>query len=639
MERIRVKSDPELGIFAIRFIGSQRATVMGNDIADGRNVLKNKAPATFWIKRFLWREELLLYLLASLIGMLTALAAVGFDQFIEWVDVASYGSESTPGVYRERYVLLLFLPAMGALLVGLITKFYSREAVGHGVPEVMDAIVRRNCKIKFHVALARMVTAGLTIGSGGSAGPEGPIIQIGAAIGSSAGRFFHVVRHQLPVLIACGAAAGIAAIFHAPIAGVLFTIEVFLRDINFRTLSPVLIASVISRVVVTSLLGTDQAIFPLGDLMAYSFHWNELGNYIVLGVLCAAVAVALIELLNLTEIFFERLRMPEVFKPMLGGAAVGVLGLITVIAVRGAVRGEPIIFGRGYAFIGLCIGTSSAERFADFELTVGILALLTITKIIASSLTLGSGASGGVFAPSLFVGATTGYGLGLILQRFALYADVNPATYSLVGMASVVAATTHAPMAAIVMLFEITHNYMIVLPVMFSCTVALTIARTLCRQSVATLQLERKGIQFGLHTKMAMLRRFTVRDIMEPGVVIVQATMPLQEIILKTADENVSDFIVVDAQGRYQGLLCEKDTRNTLVHPEAIPLIIGEELARYDVPVVSTDDTLDKIFELFSHLEVNSLPVAEGSDPNAFVGMVTRAALLRRYMDEMQHGS
>ncbi len=611
---------------------------MDDVIVDRPSAVEGKAPTFFLRRGFLWREELLPYLLACLIGVVTALAAVGFNQFIQWVDAASYGSDSTPGVYRERYVLLLFLPSIGGLLVGLIARFYSREAVGHGVPEVMDAIVRRDCKIKFHVALARIVTAALTIGSGGSAGPEGPVIQVGAAIASSAGRFFRVVRHQLPVLIACGAAAGIAAIFHAPIAGVLFAMEVFLRDINFKTLSPVLIASVLSRVVVTSLLGPGQAIFPLNDLMIYPFHWNELGNYIVLGVLCAVVAVALMELLNLAEGFFEWLRMPDVFKPMLGGAALGVVGLITVVAIRGAVRGEPIIFGKGYAFIGLCIGTSSAERFADFELTVGIVALLTVAKIIATSLTLGSGASGGVFAPSLFVGATTGYGVGLLVQQVGLFATVNPATYSLAGMASVVAATTHAPMAAIVMLFEITHNYTIILPVMFSCTVSLMIARRLCRQSVATLRLERKGIQFGLHARMATLRRFTVRDIMEPGTVIVPGPMPLQEIILKTADEDVSDFILVDAEGRYQGLLCEKDMRNTLVHPEAIPLIIGEELARYDVPVVSAEDTLDKVFELFSHLEVNSMPVRKEAEPNAFIGMVTRAALLRCYMNEMQNG-
>jgi CIC family chloride channel protein len=300
--------------------------------------------------------------LAGIIGLLTALAAVGFNALIVMVDATAYGTESFSGLYQDRYILLFFLPSAGGLLVGLIARYYSHEAVGHGVPEVMDAIVRRNCKIKLHMALGRMVTAALTIGSGGSAGPEGPIIQIGAAIASSAGRFFKVVRHQLPVLIGCGAAAGISAIFHAPIAGVLFAMEVFLRDINFKTLSPVLIASVISRVVVSTVMGADQAIFPLGDLTVYTFSWNELGNYIVLGFLCAAAAVAFIRLLTYVEDVFERLRISQVFKPMLGGLCLGVLGLITVLAIRGAVRGEPIIFGKGYAFIGLCIGTAPVER-------------------------------------------------------------------------------------------------------------------------------------------------------------------------------------------------------------------------------------------------------------------------------------
>lgn len=612
---------------------------MANPIAAINGLQKNKGLTGFFRKGFAWREEFLLYVLASIIGVLTAFAAVGFNYMIEGVDGLVYGSESFDGLYRGRYVLLFFLPAAGALLVGLIARFYSREAVGHGVPEVMDAIVRRGCKIKLHIALGRMVTAALTIGSGGSAGPEGPIIQIGAAIASSAGRFFRVVRHQLPVLIGCGAAAGIASIFHAPIAGVLFAMEVFLRDINFKTLSPILIASVISRVMVTSLLGVDQAIFPLGDLTVYTFHWNELGNYIILGFLCAAAAVALIRLLNYVEDVFERLRMPDVFKPALGGVIVGALGLITVLAIGGDARGEPIIFGKGYAFIGLCIGTASAERFSDFELTIGILTVLVLVKIVATSLTLGSGASGGVFAPSLFMGATTGYAFGLSVQKIGLFAGINPATYGLVGMAAVVAATTHAPMAAIVMLFEITHNYLIVLPVMFACTIAVLIAKMFCAQSVATLRLQQhEGIRYDIHAKTALLRRFSVGDIMTPGAVTVKGAMPLQDIILATADEDVSDFIVVDKNGRYQGLLCEKDMRNTLVHPEAIPLMIGEELAHFDVPVVSVDDTLDKILDLFSHLEVNSLPVADSTKPGTFVGMVSRAALMRRYMDELQNG-
>jgi CIC family chloride channel protein len=599
---------------------------------------RSKSFERFVTKPFVWWDELLLYLLAGVIGLLTAMAAVGFNYLIDRVDVLAYGTRSFEGRFSEHHIFLLLIPAVGALLVGLIARFYSREAVGHGVPEVMYAIVRRDCKIKLHVALARMVTAALTIGSGGSAGPEGPIIQIGAAIASWTGRFFRVVQHQMPVLIGCGAAAGIAAIFRAPIAGVLFAMEVFLRDINFKTLSPILIASVISSVVVTSLLGAGHAIFPLRDMTLYSFHWNELGNYIVLGALCAVGDVCFTWLLNLAEDAFERLPVKDVFKPFIGGLCLGVIGLVTILAMRGAVRGEPIIFGKGYAFIGLCIGTASAERFSGFELTTSLLLVLMIAKMVATALTLGSGGSGGVFAPSLFMGATLGNGFGRLMQQTGLFADVNPATYSLVGMASLLAATTHAPMGAIVMLVEITHNYSIILPVMFSCTVALLIARLFCSQSVETFRLQNHGIYFDLHAKTSLLRRSTVNDIMQPGAVTVAGTMPLQKIILQTADEDVSSFVVVDKEGRYQGLLCEMDIRKTLLHPEVIPLLIGEDMAHCEVPVVSVDDTLDIILDQFSHLEVNSLPVIDRSNSRRFIGMVSRAALMRRYMDELQKG-
>jgi CIC family chloride channel protein len=585
-----------------------------------------------------WRQDYLLYVLACLIGVLAAFAAMGFDALIHWTSAVCYGSEHHPGIYQGRIFFLFLLPAAGALLVGLIARYYSREAVGHGIPEVMDAIVRRNCKIHILVALARMVTAALTIGSGGSAGTEGPIIQIGSAIASSIGRHFRVVRHRLPVLIACGAAAGLSAIFNAPIAGVLFALEVFLREVNFKTLSPVLISSVVSSVVTSSLLGKNGAIFPLGDLTAYFFGWNELGNYIVLGLVCAMTAVAFIRALDTVENLFERVKAPLFVKPVLGAFGVGLVGLLTLLMTGQTSGGEPLVFGHGYPFIGFCLGSNSAAGFMGVNLTIGLLLVLVVGKIAATSLTLGSGGSGGIFAPSLFLGATTGYAFGLLLQRSGLYMEISPATYSLVGMASVMAATTHAPMASIVLLFEMTQNYTIILPVMLSATIALLVGQRLCSHSIASMRLHRLGVRYGLHTKTAMLRQFTVRDIMTPGAVIIQGSMPLQEIIVKTADEDVSDFIVVDKNGRYQGLLCEKDMCNTLVHPQAIPLMVGEELAHHNVPAVSIDDTLDKILDLFSNLEVNSLPVVDSADPNRFIGMVSRSALMRRYMDELQEG-
>lgn len=583
-----------------------------------------------------FREEILLYILAAAVGLLTGAAAVLFDKMVLAVDGFFYGTGRWQGLYRGHPILLFLLPMAGFFVVGLIARFNSREVVGHGVPEVMDAIVRRDCRIKFHVALARMLTCALTVGSGGAIGMKGPIIQIGAAIASSTGTLFRLMRHHMPVLLGCGAAGGMAAIFNAPIAGVLFAIEVLLKDINYRTLSPILIASVLSSMTASMLLGKKETIFPLSDLAAYSFHGIELGNYILLGLLCAGTAIVFTHTLYAVVGFFERLRVSEIVRPVIGAAGLGLVGLLTIWLVRPSMRGEPIVFGNGYSFIGLCIGTRSAQGVSGFELGIGMLFVLIAAKIVATSLTLGSGGSGGIFVPSLFMGASLGYGFGLLLQRTELFAQVSPATYSLVGMASVAAATTHAPMASIVILFEMTHNYTIILPVMFSCTLSLLFSKIVCRESFADACVHRMGIRFGVYARTALLRRFIVRDIMKPGAIVVPGSMPLQEIIQKTADEEVSDLVVVDKQGRYRGLLCEKDLRNTLMHPEAIPLMVGDELARREAPVVSPEDTLDKILELFSHLDVNSLAVADDENKTHFVGMVLRSEVLRRYMDLLQ---
>ncbi|MCK5272505.1 MAG: chloride channel protein, partial [Sedimentisphaerales bacterium] len=366
-----------------------------------------------FLKRLGFRRDASLTILAVVIGALTGLGSVAFTKLIELAHDLCYSPE---GLYGGRGILLILLPAAGALLVGLITYYFAREARGHGVPEVMDAIARKDSVIRPRVALAKAVSSALTIGSGGSAGTEGPIIQIGAALGSTAGQYFQIAKHNMPVLVGCGAAAGISAIFHAPIAGVLFALEIFLRDLNFKTFSPVLIASVISSVVVSALLGTNEALFPLvHPNTEYSFQWFELGNYIVLGLLCAAAAVFFIRLLYATEDLFARLRVHHVAKPVIGAVGLGLLGLIMVYLLGDTRVGEPGIFGNGYLMIGRCIGAGIGEGATTLNLTIGILLALAVLKTLATCCTLGSGGSGGVFAPSLFLGAVVGYAFGLTL--------------------------------------------------------------------------------------------------------------------------------------------------------------------------------------------------------------------------------
>ncbi|MBN1845571.1 MAG: chloride channel protein, partial [Sedimentisphaerales bacterium] len=286
-----------------------------------------------FLKRFGFREEAFLNVLACLIGALTGLGSVAFTKLIDLAHEFCYGSGGGHGVYGGHKLLLILLPAAGALLVGLITYFFAREAKGHGVPEVMDAIARRDGRIRPRVAVAKAVSSALTIGSGGSAGTEGPIIQIGAAIGSAFGQFFAIAKHNMPVLVGCGAAAGISAIFHAPIAGVLFALEIFLRELNFRTFSPVLMASVISSVVVSALLGGNEAIFPILSYRDYTFQWYELGNYVVLGLLCAAAGVFFVKLLYACEDLFDWLKVHPIVKPVLGAALLGVVGILVMLII------------------------------------------------------------------------------------------------------------------------------------------------------------------------------------------------------------------------------------------------------------------------------------------------------------------
>ncbi|MBN1766103.1 MAG: chloride channel protein [Sedimentisphaerales bacterium] len=588
-----------------------------------------------FLKRLGFPKESVLIVLAVAIGALTGLGSVLFTMLIDLAHSLCYGES---GIYGGRWFFLLILPAAGGLLVGIITFYFAREARGHGVPEVMDAIARRDGRIRGRVAIAKAVASALTIGTGGSAGTEGPIIQIGSALGSRIGQQFKVARHNMPILVGCGAAAGISAIFHAPIAGVLFALEIFLRELKFKTFSPVLMASVISSVVVSAILGENVALFPLVHNEAvYSFKWFELGNYVLLGLVCAGVGVLFIRLLYGTEDFFEWLNIHPIFKPVIGAVVLGLLGVITVKVFAETGTSEPGIFGNGYRLIGRCIGAGISEGQTGFELGIGVLVVLLLLKVLATCFTLGSGGSGGVFAPSLFMGAMAGYAVGVLMQKWNLFSEIHPEMYALVGMASVVAATTHAPMAAIVILFEMTRNYQVILPVMFSATIATAVARLIYRESIYTLKLRRRGVHFEMRADTAVLRSLTVSSIMQPECEIIYHDTPLQDVINRAVRMELADFVVMDHNRNYIGLLVSGDLRRALLYPESIPFLLAGELVHDRVPTVTPEESLDEVLHKFAHLEVDCMPVCRESDDKDFIGLVTRAALMRRYQQEL-HG-
>lgn len=578
-------------------------------------------------------DEYFLVLVSILIGGATGVFAHFFYNLIEFVREHAFGEE---GLYGERIWMLIVLPTVGALLVGHLTHFFAREAKGHGVPEVMDALYRKKGEIRPRVASVKAIASALTIGSGGSAGTEGPIIQIGAAIGSGLGRVLGIGPRQRGIVVACGISAGIAAIFNAPIAGVMFALEIFLKDFSFRTFSPVVFSSVISCSVLHAIRAEDEAIFEVSVLrdVNYVFVGYEFPLYLILGILCAVAAVGFIRALYYTEDLTDRIAIPGQLKPALGAIGLGITGALFVYLTSNPEM--PAFFGNGYPAIEATLG------FRLLHMSVSGLLILFVLKALATCLTLGTGGSGGVFAPSLMLGATLGGAFGLGLAKLGVIDPSGASAYALVGMAAMVAGTTHAPLTAIVMLYEITREPKVVLPVMFAAIIAVAGARLLLRESIYTLKLARRGVRTGSVTDLTILRRITVDEVERQIARFVHAADPLQRLIdlASQTDRHAGstgavDFVVVDDDDVYQGMVTGRDVHTALLQPEAVSLLVVGELIHSAVPTVSPNDTLDLVFDKFATNDVEALPVADPNDETRVTGLITQRAALRRYHAEI----
>ena len=355
----------------------------GRTIQKTFNNVSLKTLALF--ERLRLSEHTFMIIIAIIIGVLGGFAGIGIRAMILWISEISYGAGDNflENVLNTSWYWILIIPAIGGLIVGPIIYFFAPEAKGHGVPEVMEAILLRGGAIRPRVAFLKAVASAITIGSGGSVGREGPIIQIGSSIGSMVGQFFRIPSKKLKTLVACGAAAGIAAAFNAPIAGALFAVEIILMDFAVAQFSPIVISSVMATVISRSFEG-DFAAFIVPKYQLVSTY--EIGFYFILGALSGIVSFLFIKALYLSEDYFDnKLMIPEYLKPALGGLGVGIIALVF-----------PQIMGVGYDSINNAL-------YGNMIWYIAI--ALVFIKILATSLTLGSGGSGGIFAPSLFMGA------------------------------------------------------------------------------------------------------------------------------------------------------------------------------------------------------------------------------------------
>ncbi|UCC75024.1 MAG: chloride channel protein [Gemmatimonadota bacterium] len=557
-------------------------------------------------------ERLYMVLVATVVGILGGLGAVAFRLLIEAVNEVAW--QQGPATLAHLASLppwwKILAPAVGGAIVGLIIYLFAREAKGHGVPEVMEAVALQGGRIRPRVVLAKMFASGICIGTGGSVGREGPIVQIGSALGSTIGQWLKIDQRRLRTLVGCGAAAGIAGTFNAPVAGALFALEVTLGDFGVAQFSPIVISSVAATVVSRHFLGD----FPAFEVTAYSLvHWTELFAYAGLGILAGLVALAFIRSLYATEDAFDRLRVPLPAKAMVGGAIIGLIGIQL-----------PHIFGVGYEAITQALHGNLAWQF---------MALLVAVKIIAVSVTIGSGGSGGIFAPSLFIGAMLGGAVGTVVHSIWPTATAGTGAYAMVGMGAVVAAATHAPITAILIIFEMTGDYKIILPLMISCIIATLLATRMQRASIYTMKLLRRGVDIQRGRAVNVLQHVRVREVMRSDPVTVAPDDHLLSLISKLIDHPGSTLFVIGEAGELEGIITVDSIRPVMKDPRALEaLIIAEDvMAEAEFPRVAPHDSLADVMRLLGAYR-GEVPVLEDG---RLAGVIWPEDVIGRYHTEL----
>ncbi len=560
-------------------------------------------------------EHTFMVVAAVAVGVAAGYGSVALRTLIGWVQQVGYGFDGENlGEITLPWWQVLLVPALGGLLAGPVIYLLAREAKGHGVPQVMEAVTVSEGVMRPRIAIAKTLASALTIGSGGSSGREGPIVQIGSAIGSAFGQALRLSGRRLRTLVGCGAAGGIAAAFNAPVAGALFSLEIILGDFGVSHFSPIVISSVTATVVSRHYYGD----FPAFQAPPYNLvsAW-ELLIYALLGVLAGIASVAYARALHRTENFFDKkVPGPGWLKPAIGGLLLGALAIKL-----------PEILGVGYGAI---------NQALHGDMKIWLLLALVGGKILATSLTLGSGGSGGIFAPSLFIGAMTGGFVGSIAHQAFPNTTAVPGAYALVGMGALVAGVTHAPITAIVMLFELTNSYHIILPLMISCIIATLVAQRLDRESIYTRKLVDRGIDIHRGQDLNVLRSIRVSDLLQPGTLTVPRGEALGSLVEHLGDLPQSRVYVVDEQGKLTGAVTMHNIRRALLHREELKdLLIAGDLEDRDLASVTPEDTADHALRLLRQESAEELPVVDVNDPERLLGTVSRRTLLDTYYREM----
>ncbi|GBC59767.1 chloride channel protein [Desulfonema ishimotonii] len=550
-------------------------------------------------------DRLLLIFIGIIVGVCSGVAAVALSRtlifLLNWLHPF------------RHYWWAFVLPGVGAALSSLFLNNFLNEGAGHGVPEVIYSVSRYGGLIRFRSSFSRLISSCLTIGSGGSAGPEAPIVMSGSAIGSNIAKFFSLNDRQRVTLVGCGAAGAISAIFNAPISGMVFTIEVILGEWTALNIVPIAIASV-AGTEIAHLLQGDHIVFEYGH---FDIAFVDILASAGLAVVAAAVSIALTRAMRGMHKVAGRVPTSPWARAALGGFAVGAIGIYL-----------PVVLGEGY---------HSIQEAIDgvFLPGLAVAALATLSKILATAFTLGWGGSGGIFAPALVIGSLAGLTFHrLIVLIWPSVAWVNEGCFALLGMAGLISGMLQAPLTGIFLIIEITGGYDVILPLIVVSAISSTVCQYLEPASFYLKELVEKGQLLRPGTDARVLSDLSIQELLEKDCICVGRNMLLREFIDIIQESHRNYFPVEDEEtGHFLGLIHLDDIRPYLFNPGMYDAVIMEQLMHSHAEVVRLDDDLGKVLRRMDEKRLFSMPVVSN---NRFVGMISKATLLDQYRKELR---
>jgi CIC family chloride channel protein len=537
-------------------------------------------------------------------GVIGAVAAFSTLAFRELTDAIHWLMTRHPGGYVETFSHLvwwerLLIPTVGGAMAGLVLKLGSRFIPKRSSTDYMEAVVVGDGVLPVRLSLVKSISAMLSIASGASIGREGPLVQLSAMLSSLIGRFKQAPTMQRRLLVACGAAAGIATAYNAPIGGALFVAEIVLQSLSMETFGPLVFASVVATLTTRQLLNTG----PLYHIPAVEMRSSwEILLHCGLGLVAGVCAPAFLKSLRASERWFSALPIAGALRLALGGLIVGALAIV-----------HPEVCGNGYSTVNEILHNEWLWR--PLLLVVGM-------KLLATAASFGSGAVGGVFTPTLFLGASVGSFIGQIADRFFPGLGIQPETYALVGMGALLAGTTHAPLMAIIMIFEMTLDYQIILPLMLACVIAHYTAAAFEPESIYTESLQRKG-GGAFRSHLSELR---VADLMKPNPAQVTETAHFGQIAQSFLTHRSNYLYVVDSTTHFKGAVALHDIKSYLNQPELAEFVIARDIAREEFLTINPDATLSEALSVFARHDGERLPVigAEGK----LIGTISKTDLI-----------